>query len=117
MHIANEAIVAALIEYGSVRAAADSLNCSRRTLYTRMKTSAFQELYSQAKTELVKAAAAKLSNSITGAVDVLTSVMNDTEAPAQTRVNAAANVFQYAVKLTTTNDILVRLQSIEEVIK
>lgn len=117
MRLTDEAIATALIQRGSIVAAADELQCSKRTLYSRMKTPSFQELYSKAKTELLKSATAKLSNSITGAVDVLTTVMNDPETPPQTRVNAASNVIQYAVKLTSTVDILERLEALEESIQ
>ena len=113
MRLTDEAIAAALIKRGTIRAAAEELQCSPRTLYKRMKAPAFQELYKQAKGELLKAAAAKLSNQIAAAVDVLTEVMNDQEAAAQTRVNAAANVIQYAQKLTTAADFLERLEELE----
>lgn len=113
MHLTNEAIVTAIIQRGSISAAAQALDCSPRTLYSRMKKPAFQELYNQAKAELMKAAAAKLSNQAAAAVDVLTEVMNDPEAAAQTRVNAAANVIQYAQKLATAADFLERLEELE----
>jgi hypothetical protein len=114
MRLTDEAIATALIQRGSIVAAADELQCSKRTLYSRMKTPSFQELYSKAKAEVLRAAAAKLSNSVVDAVEVLTDVMNDPNCAAQVRINAASNVIQYAIKLTSTTDILERIAAIKE---
>ena len=112
--LTDEAIIAALIANGSIKGAAASLDCTERTLYERMKKPEFKELYTQAKGEILKAATAKLQGNLTGAIDTLAEVMNDKEAPKQTRVNSAVSILQYAARFTETTDIIERLEAIEE---
>ena len=112
--LTDEAIIAALIANGSIKGAAASLDCTERTLYELMKKPEFKELYTQAKGEILKAATAKLQGNLTGAIDTLAEVMNDKEAPKQTRVNSAVSILQYAARFTETTDIIERLEAIEE---
>ena len=110
----DEAIIAALIASGSIKGAAASLKCTTRTLYERMKKPEFKELYAQAKADILKTATAKLQGNLCGAIDTLTEIMKDTEAPKQTRANCAVSVLQYGAKFTEATDIIERLEAIEE---
>lgn len=112
--LTDEAIITALIEQGSIKGAAASLKCTVRTLYERMKKPEFKELYTQAKSEVLKTATAKLQGNVCGAIDTLAQIMNDEEAAKQTRVNSAVSILQYAARFTETTDILERLEAIEE---
>lgn len=112
--LTDEAIIAALIAEGSIKGAAASLHCTTRTLYERMKKPEFKDLYAQAKADILKTATAKLQGNLCGAIDTLTEIMKDEEAPKQTRVNSAVSVLQYAARFTETTDILERLEAIEE---
>lgn len=112
--LTDEAIIAALIAEGSIKGAAASLKCTTRTLYERMKKPEFKALYSQAKADILKTATAKLQGNLCGAIDTLTEIMKDTEAPKQTRANCAVSVLQYGAKFTEATDIIDRLEAIEE---
>lgn len=112
--LTDEEIISGLIAQGSIKGAAASLECTTRTLYTRMKTPEFKELYTQAKGEILKAATAKLQGNLCGAIDTLAEITQDPEAPKQTRVNSAVAILQYAARFTETTDILERLEAIEE---
>lgn len=112
--LTDEAIIAALIAEGSIKGAAASLECTTRTLYERMKKPEFKALYSQAKGDILKTATAKLQGNLCGAIDTLTEIMKDTEAPKQTRANCAVSVLQYGAKFTEATDIIERLEAIEE---
>ena len=112
--LTDEAIVAALIECGSIKGAAASLQCTARTLYERMKKPEFKKIYTQAKGDILKTATAKLQGKLCGAIDTLTEIMKDTEAPKQTRANCAVSVLQYGAKFTEATDIIERLEAIEE---
>lgn len=113
--LTDEVIIASLITEGSIKAAAASLKCATRTLYERMKTPEFKELYSQAKTEILRAATVKLQGNLCGAIDTLADIMQDEDAAKQTRVNAAVSILQQAARFTETTDILERLEAIEEI--
>ena len=112
--LTDEAIVAALIECGSIKGAAASLQCTARTLYERMKKPEFKKIYTQAKGDILKTATAKLQGNLCGSIDTLTEIMKDTEAPKQTRANCAVSVLQYGAKFTEATDIIERLEAIEE---
>ena len=112
--LTDEAIVAALIECGSIKGAAASLQCTTRTLYERMKKSEFKKLYTQAKADIIKTATAKLQGNLCGAIDTLSEIMQDPEAAKQTRVNSAVSILQYGARFTEATDILERLEAIEE---
>ena len=112
--LTDEEIIAALIAKGSIKGAAASLKCTTRTLYERMKKPEFKELYAQAKADILKTATAKLQGNLCGAIDTLTEIMTDKEAPKQTRANCAVSVLQYGAKFTEATDIIERLEAIEE---
>ena len=110
----DEAIISALIENGSIKAAADRLGCTVRTIYERMKKPGFKNLYAQAKAEILKTATAKLQGNLTGAIDTLAAIMKDEETAKQTRANCAVAILQYAAKFTETTDIIERLEALED---
>ncbi len=111
--LTDEEIVAALIQEGSKKAAAASLGVTVRTLYERTKKADFRQLYTEAKADIVKDATAKIQGHLSGAIDTLIEIMNDSEAPKQTRANCAVSVLQYGVKLTEAADIITRLETLE----
>lgn len=112
--LTDEAIISALVAEGSIKGAAASLKCATRTLYERMKSPEFKDLYAQAKADILKTATAKLQGKLCEAVDTLTEIMTDEEAAKQTRANCAVSILQYGARFTETTDILERLEAIEE---
>lgn len=110
----DEEIIAALIAEGSIKGAAASLECATRTLYERMKKPGFKDLYTRAKSDMLRSATAKLQGNLCKAIDNLVNIMNDTSTPKQTRVNCAVTILQYGAKYTETIDIIDRLEEIEK---
>ena len=113
MKLADEQIIAALIECGSITDTAARLGCNRKTLYARMAKQQFKELYSQFKSDMIRAAAARLQSATNTAIDTLYDVMTDESTAKQTRVYCAVSVLQYAMKFTETADIIERLEALE----
>lgn len=112
--ITNEVIIMALIECGSIKAAAAKIGCTARTIYDRMKSPDFRDEYTQAKADIVRSATAKLQGHLCGAIDTLADIMNDSETAKQTRANCAVSILQYGARFTEQTDILERLEAIEE---
>lgn len=110
----DETIIAALIQKGSIKAAAASLHCTVRTLYERMKKPAFKALYTRAKAEILRTATAKLQGNLCKAIDTLVKVMEDEDTAPQIKINSAVSILQYAARFTETTDIIERLEAIEE---
>ena len=111
--LTDEAIIAALVQTGTIKEAAKRLHCVPRTIYERMKSPEFKDKYNQAKAELVKAATAKLQGLLAGAIDTLVEIKNDKEAAKQTRANCAVAILQYGAKFTESTDIIERLEAVE----
>lgn len=113
MKLADEQIIAALIECGSITDTAARLGCNRKTLYARMAKQSFKELYSQFKSDMIRSAAARLQSATNIAIDTLYDVMTDESTAKQTRVYCAVSILQYAMKFTETADIIERLETLE----
>ena len=111
--LSNEIIVTALLEKGSIRAAAAKLGLKERTIYDRMKTEDFKALFKQAKTDYLKSATAKLQSNIGKAADTLVNVMEAEETPPSTKVYCANSILQQALKFTENVDIIDRLEALE----
>ena len=114
MQVSNQQIIIALLSEGTVSRAAERLGCSVDTIYKRQKKPDFQELYSQAKSEQIKTAAAKLQRFTVSAVDVTLSIMADKEVNPATRLQAAQTILSYSLKLTEQVDIIERLDALEK---
>lgn len=111
--IKDEVIITALLEQGSIRAAASALGIGEATIYKRKKDEAFTAKYNEAKAECVKAATGKLQYVSLSAANTLTAIMEDPETAPQIRINAANAVLNYTAKFTETADILERLAKLE----
>ena len=110
----DERLIAALIEHGAVRQAADAIGCSRSLIYKRMKDAGFRALYSSTRDDSLKAASAELSKNLTQAVRTLASIMNDESTASGTRLNACIMILQYGLRFAESVDIVSRLEALEQ---
>lgn len=113
----DEEIVSALIECGTIKAAADMLGVQIKTLYSRMKQEKFKELYRSAKSDLLKAATAKMQSNLADACDVIAEIMKDADTSQQIRLNAADCIIRNTLKLLEQADILERVEELEAILK
>lgn len=100
MNIADEKIIAALIEHGTIERAAKIAGLSERAVYDRMKTYEFQAKYQSARADILRSACANVSQRISGALDVITEIMQDSETAPATRLQAANIVLKSAGDFT-----------------
>ena len=96
--ISDEQIIAALLDHGTIRAAAQAAGISERTLYDRMNKGEFQALYKSAKTDLVRAAVLNLNRQLQAAIDTVVEVMQDEQNNAAVRLQAAQTILNNAGK-------------------
>lgn len=96
--IANEVIVAALLQHKTVAEAAQAAGISTRTLYDRMQTDEFQGLYTAARTEVYRHAVAHLSEKLTAAIDTVADIMQDEDVNPAVRLQAAQTIINNANK-------------------
>ena len=96
--IPDEAIIAALLDHGTIRAAAEAVGLSERTIYDRMSDGEFQALYRAAKSDLVRAALLRINRHLERAIDTVAGIMEDEDNNAAVRLQAAQTIINNAGK-------------------
>ena len=111
--IRDETIIDALLISATVRSAAAKLDINEQTIYRRKRDAEFMRKYSEARRERTEAARNVLQERAHAAADTLATIMQDADAPAQTRVSAAAEILRQTVKYTELTDIMQQLDELE----
>lgn len=112
--ISHEEIISALLSTRSISEASAKLGILPRTIYNRMKNDDFKRLYAEARKRILRATTEHLQKMTGSAVSVLADIMLDASLPANTRIYSATSILQYASKYTELNDILERIEALEE---
>lgn len=94
----DEQIIAALLQHGTISAAAQVCGISPRTVYKRMSEQEFQAAYKEAKTDLLREAAFSIAEKLSGAVETVWQIQNDKSVPPAVRVQAAQVIINNAGK-------------------
>lgn len=94
----DEKIISALLDGGTIKNAATALNISERTIYDRMTTGNFQELYKSAKADLLRAAVTKINSHLQAAIDTAAEIMTDKDNNPAIRLQAAQTILNNAGK-------------------
>ena len=107
----------ALITTGNISEAAKMLNCTRKSVYDRMKRPDFYErLQTQRKNGFVLATA-KVTDAQSTAINTLVNIMTDEEAGTMARVRSAQAILDVALKVTQMTDITEEIQEIRKIMK
>jgi len=96
--VSDEQIIAALLNSGTIKAAAAAAGVSERTVYDRMANGEFQALYKAAKADLIRAAVLSLNGKVQAAIDTIADVMNNEQNNPATRLQAAQTILSSAGK-------------------
>ena len=101
----DEQIIAALLQHGTISAAAQACGISPRTVYERMNEQEFQAVYREAKTDLLRQATFSIAEKLSGALETVWQIQNDKTVPPAVRVQAAQviinNAGKFADRLTS----------------
>lgn len=111
--IRDETIIDALLISATVRSVAAKLEINEQTIYRRKRDPEFMQKYNEARRERTEAARNVLQERAHAAADTLATIMQDADAPAQTRVSAAAEILRQTVKYTEITDIMQQLDELE----
>jgi hypothetical protein len=106
--------IAALLSNRTVEDAARAAGIAPRTLWRWLRLAEFQAEFLQARRQAVSQAHARLQQSSGTAAAVLLKVMADPGTPAAVKVRAAACVLERSEQSLELDDILLRLQHLEE---
>jgi transposase-like protein len=109
----KDVAIMALLTEPTIAAAAKKTGVAEATLFRWLRLHEFQESYKEAKRQAVGAAIACLQRASSDAVAALQEITNDKEAPATSRVSAARSILELAVRAIELEDVLLRLERLE----
>ena len=96
--ISDEELIAALISCGTMKAAAETVGLTERTVYDRMQDGEFKARYKAVKADIVRRAVFDINSKLGAALDTVLEIMQDKNNRPETRQQAADKVFLYADK-------------------
>ena len=102
--ISNEAIIAALLQHGTVREAAKAAGTTSRTIYDRMQNQDFTAEYSAAKNEVLRQALLSVNDKLGAAIDEVAAIMSDPNVNPAVRLQAAQTIINSAAKFSERLD-------------
>lgn len=100
MTVSNEAIIAALLQSGTVKEAATAAGISARTIHDRMKNDEFKIEYAEAKNNVLRRAVNTMSEKLTAAVETVAEIMENPANNPAVRLQAAQTIIGNAAKLS-----------------
>jgi len=109
--------IAALLEFPTVREAAEAVKIGEATLFRWMQDLDFQTGYREARRRVVDEAVTRLQRSAREASETLRTVMLDTQTPASVRVSAARAILDYATKAVEFEEVERRLEVLEDTLE
>ncbi len=109
----QHAALIALLEYPTVKEAAQAAGVHKATLYKWLQQPAFKNVYREARREAITRVTARLQQLTGEAAEVLREVMNDPAQQGAARVGAARLVLDYAARMTETEDLAARIEALE----
>lgn len=97
----DEKIIAALLQFGTIKEAADNAGTTTAFIYERMKVPEFIALYRGAKNDIVRAAVFNINKQLGAAVDTVAEIMQDKTVNPATRLQAAQTLLNNASKFAS----------------
>lgn len=96
--ISNEEIIAALMEHGTIKAAAAAAGTTPRTIYDRMNDREFRAAYAEAKNDIIRRAVFTINERLSDAIDTVSDIMSDPKNNPAIRLQAAQTIINNAGK-------------------
>ena len=79
-----------------------------------MNDDAFQKLYKESKKDLIKDSITSIQAKTGRAIGIIYEIADNPEIAPQIRLNAAETIVRYSHKFTESEDILTRIEELEE---
>ena len=98
--VSDEEIIAALLESGTIREAAQKTGLTDRTIRERMCSRELKSAYKGAKTDIIRKAVLSINGKLSTAIDAVADIMNDKATNAAVRLQAAQTIINNAAKFT-----------------
>lgn len=98
--ISDEEIIAALLQNGTVKAAAQAAGTTPRTIYDRMQEREFIAAYNSAKNDIIRQSVFSINGKLSEAINAVAEIMNDPKVNPATRLQAAQTILNNAGKFS-----------------
>ena len=112
--IDNTEILKQMLLTGSPTATAKALGVHYNTINKRLKQPGFMEQLELLRGEMLQLAVDKMKSKLSKAVDVISAIMEDDEAPATLRLQAANTFLSQTVKYIQISDFENRIRELEK---
>ena len=102
----DEQIIAALLQHGTIKDAAQACGISPRTIYDRMDNREFRAQYMEQKNDILREAVYSINKKLSAAIDSVSEIMTDKSVNPAVRLQAAQVIINNAGKFADrlTND-------------
>ena len=112
--ITDEKMILALTTCKDIATASDELGVTRQAIYNRLQQPAFRQKLQNERQGKFQIANSKLTDKMSQAIETLSSVMNDREVSAGTRIKAARTLLDICLRTSEQMDIVERIVAIEQ---
>ena len=116
LNIRQDRFLKALLQCASVDQACKEAGINRTTGYKYLKDADFMEEYRSLRRDAMQQVTAQLQKKSEEAVQVLSEVMNDKEAPHASRVTSAKNVLDVAYRSLELDDMVAEMEKIKSML-
>lgn len=116
LNIRQDRFLKALLQCASVDQACKEAGINRTTGYKYLKDADFMEEYRSLRRDAMQQVTAQLQKKSEEAVQVLSEVMNDKEAPHASRVTSAKNVLDVAYRSLELDDMAAEMEKIKSML-
>ena len=96
--VSDEEIIAAILQHGTIKEAAQAVRLTPRAIYTRMDDRGFRSLYMAAKDDIIRGAVFSINSKLSAAIDTVQEIMQDTNNNPAIRLQAAQTIINNAGK-------------------
>ena len=96
--VSDEEIIAAILQHGTIKEAAQAAGISTRSIYDRMEDKEFRALYMAAKNDIIRKAVFTINERLSDAIETVAGIMNNEEVNPATRLQAAQTIINNAGK-------------------
>ena len=96
--VSDEKIIAAILQHGTMKEAAEAAGISTRTIYDRMGNREFRALYMAAKNDIIRKAVFSINEKLAQAIDAVAEIMTDHDNNPAVRLQAAQTIINNAGK-------------------
>ena len=109
----DDKIIAALLQYGTIREAAAQCGLSERTIYNKLKKPEFKQALQKGKALIISNVSTHLTGQLERAVKGLLELLDDPGTPPSVKLMTCKTIMEQSIQLAEMTDIYDRLDALE----